>query len=319
MKRRTFIRASAATATTAAVAGALWKLPDYTTTPSGMSASTSVQTLVLSDTLKIHAMMAGTVAVKRSHRQYRGPAALAFPWLMADWRWTEPLPIWVWLIEHPTGCFLVDTGENTDVRQADYLNSQGFGGRINRKILRLDIRAEQQVGEQLAQVGLSPSDIDTVLLTHLHLDHTDGLRFFPKAEVMVGQTEWRKPYGAVPGTFPSDLNPSLIEYRRTDSAFGQNYQLAQDLWLVPTPGHSFGHQSVLLQHAGVSYLFAGDTSFSQQQLITEGMAGICADFEQARQTYQRIMAFARETPLVYLPSHDPDSARRLMRRETLPV
>ncbi len=128
MKRRTFLKSAAAvTATTAVAATAAWELPDHTETGKKMPLPSSVHTLVLSDTLKIHAMMAGTVAVKRSHREYGGPPSLAFPCIMADWRWTEPLPIWTWLIEHPAGNFLIDTGEQTDVLQPSYLNDHGFG------------------------------------------------------------------------------------------------------------------------------------------------------------------------------------------------
>lgn len=314
MKRRTFVKASVATIATA---GTFWKLPDYTY-PDGMNKSLDVHTLELSATLRVHAIMAGTVAVKRTHREYHGPEQLRFPVLMADWRWTEPLPIWTWLIEHPEGNFLVDTGENISVQQSDYLDSCGTAGRINRKILRLGIQKSQQVSEQLRTVGVAPEDVNAVVLTHLHLDHTDGLKFFPQSEVIVGESEWKHPYGSVPCTFPHWLKPHLVNYQSDDSALGASYRLAHDLWIVPTPGHSFGHQSVVLQHDGTFYFFAGDTSFSEQQLVSGKVAGICADLVQTRQTYERIKTFAGEVPLVYLPSHDPDSAQRLRHREVLP-
>ena len=320
MKRRTFLRASATTlATTGVATAALWKIPDYTSTNSTIAMPTRVQTVKLSGTLRVHAIMTGTVAVKHSHREYNGPTALRFPVIMADWRWTDPLPIWTWVIEHPGGTFLVDTGENTDVLQPSYLNSEGTGGRINGKILRLDIQPSQQINEQLLTIGLTADAMDAVILTHLHLDHTDGLRFFPRAEVLVGEREWKQPYGWVPGTLPRWLKPNLIRYQGHDAPVDKSYRIASDLWLIPTPGHSFGHQSVLLRHEDTYFLFAGDTSFSQQQLQEGGVAGICADPAEAKRTYQNINALAQEIPLVYLPSHDPDSAQRLLHQATLPA
>ena len=315
MRRRGFLKVSMATAG----AAVLWETPNYTYTNDPMAIPTDVHTLVLSDRLRIHAIAAGTVAVKHSHREYGGPNALRFPSILADWRWTEPLPIWTWVIEHPEGTFLIDTGENTDVLQKEYLNREGLGGRINNRILRLGIEPSQQVSEQLKTIGLTASAVDAVVLTHLHLDHTDGLRFFPQAEVMVAEREWKQPYGAVPGTFPAWLTPTLISYQNRDVLPISSYRIAQNLWLIPTPGHSFGHQSVLLQHEGTYYCFAGDASFSQRQLLEGGVAGICADLAQARQTYQQIKVLAAELPLVYLPSHDPDAAHRLLHRTTLPV
>ena len=274
MKRRTFLRVSAATlATTGATAAALWKIPEYPSTDAAIAMPIHVQTIELSETLRVHAIATGTVAVKHSHREYDGSTALRFPVILADWRWTEPLPIWTWVIEHPEGTFLVDTGENTNVLQPSYLNSEGIGGRINGKILRLAIQPAQQINEQLLTIGLNADAVDAVVLTHLHLDHTDGLRFFPRAEVIVAEREWKQPYGWVPGTLPSWLKPNLIRYRSGDGVVDKSYRIAKNLWLIPTPGHSFGHQSVLLHHEGTYYCLAGDTSFSQQQLLDGGGGG----------------------------------------------
>ncbi len=102
--------------------------------------------------------------------------------------------------------------------------------------------------------------------------------------------------------------------------FAKAYQLtgAGDLWLVETPGHSYGHCSVLLQTSQQHYLFAGDVSYNQQQLLTDDLPGANASLKQSRQTYQTIRQYAAKHPLVYLPSHDADASRRLTQGDVLP-
>ena len=85
---------------------------------------------------------------------------------------------------------------------------------------------------------------------------------------------------------------------------------------IPTPGHTPGHVSVIVRGAP-SIFIAGDTSYTEE-LLTQGVVdGVSPDEGVARQTNQRILALAREQPLVYLPSHDPQSADRLARLATL--
>nr|MCU0476817.1 MBL fold metallo-hydrolase [Anaerolineae bacterium] len=128
--------------------------------------------------------------------------------------------------------------------------------------------------------------------------------------------------GAVPCLYPAWLNPTLVQFSPQDLAgFGQGYRLtqAQDVFIVPTPGHSAGHQSVLLRESGRSYLFAGDASFDEAQLLGGKVAGIASDPASARQTLATIRTYCADQPTVYLPSHDPDAPARLRDGRTVTV
>jgi N-acyl homoserine lactone hydrolase len=66
-----------------------------------------------------------------------------------------------------------------------------------------------------------------------------------------------------------------------------------------------------------SFLLAGDTSYNQQLLLEEVCDGVSPDPAVTLETLRRIRRLAEEEPLVYLPSHDPESAERLARASLL--
>jgi N-acyl homoserine lactone hydrolase len=261
------------------------------------------------DGLTLHGIRCGKVQVKRSHAQ----PSTGMPLILIDPFWTEFLPIWVWVIEHPEGVIVIDTGENASVKQPNYFDCGGINGWINKQILRFEMDWEAEIGSQLLKLGIHPEQVRWVVLTHLHIDHTDGLKYFPKSEIVVSKQEWTKPYGAVPCTFPQWFRPCKITYTQNDKFFGHTYSLTKDerIQLVPTPGHSYGHQSVILRTPEWNVLFAGDTTFDEAQLIKEQVAGICVDKRKAKQTLQSIKAYCQQKKTLYLPSHDPLSGHRL--------
>lgn len=260
--------------------------------------------------ITIHGFSTGFVKVKRSHQN----PSLGFGQIILDAFWTDWLPIYTWLIEHPEGNFLVDTGENIQVLEKDYLKCGGVNGWVNKRILKFKLLKNWDLNAQLIKRGFKTEDISQVILTHLHLDHTDGIRFFPKADFWVSPKEYTQPFGAVPCTFPSWFKPKLVNYVPNQLPyFGASFSLtqAQDIWMVASPGHSHGHQSVLIKNEAVDVLLAGDATFTQSQLINKKVAGICVDKSAARRTIEMIQNYARARHLVYLPSHDPDSGKRL--------
>lgn len=261
--------------------------------------------------IKVHELVTGTVSVKRSHREFSGPAGLRFPSILFDRKWTEPLPVRAWLVEHPEGLLLVDTGEGAFASEpAAFEGPDGF---FYRKNLRIEQLREEEVDRKIESIGFKPSDIRWVVLTHLHSDHVDGLRHFPSAEVIVTQAEFNKPFGPYRPFWPEWFAPTLWH------GLSRSLTARGDISLVATPGHTLGHQSVLVEDDLGYILLAGDLSFSEEQLLNGGLPGISVGVRESAETRKRVLQLANERPLVYLPSHDPDSGNRLRSRQTLTV
>ena len=66
-----------------------------------------------------------------------------------------------------------------------------------------------------------------------------------------------------------------------------------------------------------SFFLAGDTSYTERLLLEGKVDGVSPDIGIARQTLNQIMALAEERPLVYLPSHDPESLFRLQQQSVI--
>lgn len=264
----------------------------------------------------IYGLSTGSLRVKKSHISPKGNMNK----ILLDWRWTDPLPIYCWLITHPEGNILVDTGENADVTKRNYFSCDSGNGLVNRWILRFQLDESQEIGMRLQALEVSIDAISRLVLTHLHVDHTDGIAYFPKADILVGKTEWQNPFGAVPCLWPKWFKPKLIEHqtKRLDFPFPA-YPITKDgvVWAVSTPGHTYGHQSVLVKTKDFDVLLAGDISFNQQQLVDQEVPGINIDKAASRDTIQKLLDYSKQRPLIYLPSHDPSSGQRLKRKDFL--
>lgn len=146
---------------------------------------------------------------------------------------TQWEPIWVLVIDHPEGIFLVDTGERARNRKW-YLNI----------LYKFDLDRDQEVDRQLARLNLKPHQI---ILTHLHFDHIDGLYHFPETPT---------------------IHPGLKDYNDTCGPFAKAHYLTKtkDLAIIHTPGHTHDHCSVLIKTDTHHILFGGDVAPNQRRL-----------------------------------------------------
>lgn len=278
-------------------------------------------TIVTSGGIRIHHLQTGMVSVKQAHRQYRGIDGTGLLAIAADPRWTEWMPITAWVIEHPEGIIVIDTGENyRAVSDPNYFNCDPGTNFFYRSFLRLTLTPQDEIGAQLQRLGLATNDVRWVIQTHLHGDHMGGLNYFPKSQVIVSPLDYPASMGTLPCNYPTWLSPSFTRFEgHSVAGFTHTMPLTRqgDVLIVPTPGHTAGHQSVILIDHAASYFFAGDTSFNEEQLKTGGTAGIAANPGQMRRTLSSIRAYTQAHPTIYLPSHDHDLRQRLQQRQTV--
>ena len=165
------------------------------------------------------------------------------------------LPIPSWLVRHPNGQTLVfDTGLHPDTQQ-------GVGARYTKmaRSFESDFNAGEEVSARLAGAEVDPEDLDFVVFSHLHFDHCGGTELLPNARLICQRAEW-----------DAGHHPKLIEhevYTPDDFDLGHDVLLVNgehdifgdgSVTCLPTPGHTAGHQSLLVQLASGPVVLTGD-------------------------------------------------------------
>ncbi len=166
--------------------------------------------------------------------------------------------------------------------------------------------------------------VDVVLCTHLHFDHvgwntivTDGVTVptFPNARYLFGRIDWETLAGHDrEGVADTSIQPIIdagsARFVETD------HRLTGEVRLMPTPGHTPGHVSVLIESGGESALITGDTAHSPLQFAHPELAATPFDSDSAQAARTRRMLVDRygDTDTLILGTHfPPPTAGRLVR------
>lgn len=264
--------------------------------------------------IRLHMFQTGWVAVKREHRSFDGVPSQRLPAIMASRDWTEWLPVTAFVIEHPDGLFLVDTGETARILEPDYSACDPITGMFYRNNLQFSLAEDDEIGPQMMRAGLLPDRVAKVVMTHLHSDHMGGMRWFPKAQFLISAAARAGHTGALMCRIPPSLDLRSVNHGdRTAGVFAQSTALTTDgtISIVPTPGHANGHQSVLISDEGRSVCLVGDAAFSQRQAVDGDIGGIVENHRAATTSAQLLKAQLTQFQTVLLPTHDTENASRL--------
>jgi N-acyl homoserine lactone hydrolase len=218
----------------------------------------------------------------------------------------QPVPTFA--IEHPDeGLLLVDTGYDPSVAN-DPANTMGPSSPFI-----FDHRAEP-VAPQLEALGLGQPRI--VVMTHCHMDHLSGLRQFADAELLLDEAEFAIATRPGSSVKPGGYHPVLLrEHRRIRTVapkerwgvFDETLDLFGDgsIRLLRTPGHTFGHLSLLLETEHGPVLLCGDAAHVERQLHEVLEMTVMQDRRGFRDSLGRIQRYLTNNPnTIAIPGHD---------------
>ncbi len=233
----------------------------------------------------------------------------------------ESRPVPAYLARHPSaGNILVDTGLSPSVVRDPRDNLGRFSGR------HYKVAEGEDVVSQLRRRGLEASDIDVVVLTHLHEDHASAIEAFPEAQFVLSATEWE---AATTGRLPllRGYHPShydfAFEYATVDfdgefvesyGPFGRTFDLFGDgsVRLAYTPGHSAGHTSVILRLPRRDFVVVGDAAYDWRQFEGGTEPLMMADEHNWRRSLRELQAYRRTYPYALIvPGHDREFWEKL--------
>ena len=168
----------------------------------------------------------------------------------------------------------------------------------------------------LERAGFAPDTIDTVLCTHLHVDHVgwntvrdgDGWRpTFPNARYLIARQEWEHwdsdPGADAVGPVLADsvrpvFDAGLVDLVETD------HRVCDQVRLAPTPGHTPGHVSVWLESRGERAVITGDMIHHPCQIArTDWSAAVDSDGVQSKTTRVDLLEACADQPILMIGTH----------------
>ncbi len=171
------------------------------------------------------------------------------------------LPIPSVLVEHPRGLALFDSGLHPSLPE----HPERIG--TNQRLFAIRMKKGEDVGVRLAAIGVDPGEIRYLVNSHLHFDHCGGNERIPNATLVVQKPEWAA--GHLTKMIERDVyNPADFDLGHPVMEIEGEHDLFEDgsVRLVPTYGHTPGHQSLVVHTDEGEIVFAADTCYLRETL-----------------------------------------------------
>lgn len=219
------------------------------------------------------------------------------------------LPVTAYLIEHPKGKILIDTGWNTDVRT----NPIKHLSPLLYMASKPKLPDNEAVTEHLKKLNIETKDLDYVFLTHMDCDHASGLELVKDAKkIMISKEELeaiKKGNIRYAKRFWRGVNIESFTMKKSEyGPFKKAYDVFGDgtVLLVDTKGHTKGNIVVMVKNNDKFVLITGDCGYADDSWESLRIPGPLVDKNQMIKSLKwvRYMAHKKECIGVFA-THDP--------------
>src|SRR5215831_16465034 len=159
---------------------------------------------------------------------------------------------------------------------------------------------EQHLADSLRRAGVEPKDITLVINTHLHFDHCGNNRLFTTAKFVSQIDEIR--YAFFPDKFMKISY--LREFFDLEGDFlpiSGKHTIDDGIDVIPTPGHTIGHQSVVVRWKGKNIVYTGDAAPLPENIEKGNISGMVYDSGKASESIELLRGIK---DAVYIHSHE---------------
>lgn len=211
----------------------------------------------------------------------------------------EP-PYFFYMVQHPEQTLLFDTGAHVSFID-DPATRLGAGADL------YDIVMEpgEDVVSRLDSAGVKPESVGHIVQSHLHYDHAGGLEFFPDADVYVQKAEL--PFAQNPPIYQrAEYVPADFEHPINWKHLDGEYDVFNDgrVIIFPTPGHTPGHQSLLVKLKEKNYILVGDAAYDPTKMKERRLPGFLWNPDALISSWERIEELQRENDAELIFTHD---------------
>jgi N-acyl homoserine lactone hydrolase len=217
---------------------------------------------------------------------------------------TIEIPWFFYLIQHPRGNVLFDTGAHPSLATDPHARLGAMAD-----IWTITMKAGEDAVSQLRRIDLAPTDITHIVESHLHYDHAGGLEFFPGVPVYVQRGElqfahWPPVYQK--GAYVTADFDHPVEWREVDG----EYDLFDDgrIVMLPTPGHTPGHQSLLVRLEGETVILLSDAAYLIEKMRSRSLPAVLWSPDAVVASWELIEDLERREGARLIATHSLDYA-----------
>lgn len=226
------------------------------------------------------------------------------------------LPVSAYLIVHPKGNVLIDTGWDTKYATERPKQLLGMVDKISAPMIAED----EGIDCKLNAVGLRPADIDHLFISHMDFDHTSGLRLVKDiTDIRTAKEEWEACHKfslRYIDTWTNICNVQTFTYQQSGiGPVGKSYDVFGDgtLLLVHTPGHSHGLFSVMIQGSDGYIVLGNDAAYLPESFSEHKIPGFTVNHKLAKKSLDWLISCKKDPDCkgVYV-NHDPTVKEQIL-------